>query len=191
MIFGLGKKKRHVVVTVLVGVDGDGCAPVRERAVLATKKIVAAHGAFDVAAAEVADVARALLDHQADWSHGALGGDIYDKEADASAGVADVYADLAGRYLASDGSDPKAAAHGTRDERRVVVMLTVAYAGEDAALERELNDRNDVIAVLEGIAAQAERDTLLAAQVHAAPAHPEDVLTDEQLLVCFPELQTL
>ncbi len=192
MVFGFGKKKeRFVVATVLVAVDGDAVAAVRERAKRATDAIVAADGDFDVASAEVEGVARVLLDHQIDWTHAALGGDVVDDEASASDAVDDVYADLAGRYLADEhGADNKDVVTGPGD-RRVVVVVTVAYAGENADIERDLNDRGDVDTALRAIAALHQRDALLAAQVHVAPAHPEDLLTDEQLLVCFPELMVL
>jgi hypothetical protein len=196
MIFGFGKKKRHVVATALVAVDGDAVAPVMARAVTAARAIVdAASGdgdeAFGVASAEVAAVARTLLDHELDWRDASLGGDVYDSEAEAAAGLADVFADLSGRYLAGDGAAEAPGSVAAAASRRCVVMLTVVYAGERDDIERELNDRRDLQSVLTGIVGLHERNALLAAQVHVAPAHPEDRLTDEQLLLCFPELQSV
>lgn len=195
MIFGFGKKKRHVVATALVAVDGDAVAPVMARAVSAARAIVdAAHDdreAFAVASAEVAAVARTLLDHELDWRDASLGGDVYDSEAEAAAGLADVFADLSGRYLAGDGEGEEAGSVAAAASRRCVVMLTVVYAGERDDIERELHDRRDLQSVLTGIVSLHERNALLAAQVHVAPAHPEDRLTDEQLLMCFPELQSV
>ncbi len=196
MVFGFGsKKQRHVVATVLVAVDHGAAAAVQSRALAAAAAIVDDPDTFATASREVAGVARVLLDHQDSWSHAAAGGDVYDDEGGAAGQVADVYADLAGRYLAGehgeDGTLKKSAGDDTSREHRCVIMLTVAYPGESDDIERELNDRNDLVAMLEGITRLHERDALLAAHVHSAPAHPEDRLTDEQMLVCFPELNPI
>jgi len=200
MIFGFGKKKkdsRHVVATVLVAVDGDAFVPAIVRVTRAAQRLAADEGrgvdTFAGASQALADTARVLLDHEANWDQAALGGDVFDSEDDASAQVAEVYADLSGRYSSSPGDNDldKAAGDGTSRERRAVVMLTACYQGEDADVERELNDRLDLARVLRGLIALHERDALLAAHIHVAPAHVDDRLTEEQLLMLFPELNTL
>jgi len=200
MIFGFGKKKkdsRHVVATVLVAVDGDAFVPAIVKVTRAAQRLAADDGrgvdTFAGASQALADTARVLLDHEANWDQAALGGDVFDSEDDASAQVAEVYADLSGRYSSSpaDNDLDKAAGDDTSRERRAVVMLTACYQGEDADVERELNDRLDLARVLRGLIALHERDALLAAHIHVAPAHVDDRLTDEQLLMLFPELNTL
>ncbi|MDP2342217.1 MAG: DUF1517 domain-containing protein [Deltaproteobacteria bacterium] len=182
---------RHVVATVLVAVDGDAFLPLQRLTLEAAARIVAAPDEFDVASHEVARVARALLDHESHWTAAALGGDVFDDEASAGSQLAEVYADLASRYLAGEHDLARDVGDQTSREQRCVVMLTVAYAGESDDVERELHDRLDVARVLKGIAALHERDALLGAQLHVAPAHPEDRLTDEQVLVGFPELHSI
>lgn len=200
MIFGFGKKKkdsRHVVATVLVAVDGEAFVPAIVKITRAAQRLAADDGrgvdTFAGASQALADTARLLLDHETNWDQAALGGDVFDSEDDASAQVAEVYADLSGRYSSSptDNDLDKAAGDDTSRERRAVVMLTACYQGEDADVERELNDRLDLARVLRGLIALHERDALLAAHIHVAPAHVDDRLTDEQLLMLFPELNTL
>ena len=193
MAFGFFRKEsRHVVATVLVGVDGEAFLPLQRATLAQAEAIVAAPDDFGVASAAVATVARALLDHESCWTHAAIGGEVFDDEASAGAQLGEVFADLAGRYLSVESERlPRAAGDDTSRERRCVVMLTVAYAGQNDEIERELSDRSDVAAVLRAISALHARDALLGAHVHAAPAHPDDRLTDEQLLACFPELTTV
>lgn len=193
MIFGFGKKKRrHVVQTTLVAVDGDAFAPLIDITTRAQARMQSAPEDFEVASEGIASVARALLDHQDAWTMAAAGGDIFDDEASASGQVAEVFADLSTRYQNSASDNlPAGPKDGTSHERRCVVMLTVGYAGEEEGLEQDLGDRNDLVEMLRAIIALHERDGLLAAQVHIAPAHPEDRLSDEQLLVAFPELSSI
>ena len=195
MIFGFGKKKKehHVVATVLVAVDGEAFQPMLAVTARAAQAIITADGDFDTASRKLADVCRALLDHEVNWSAAALGGDVYDTEEDAAGQVADVYADLSSRYRGSgeDDSVPRESGTGTSDERRCVVMLTCSYEGQNDDVERELHDRLDLARVLRGIVALHERGALTSAHLHVAPAHPDDRLTDEQLLALFPELVPL
>jgi hypothetical protein len=198
MIFGLGKKKkdRHVVATALVAVDGDAFTPLLTTTSRAASAIVKSDGDFDVAAEKLAEVARALLDHEASWSAAALGGDVFDDEGDAAAQVSEVWADLSSRYRSSgdgDGDDamPRAAGDDTSRERRCVVMLQASYIGEREDIERELHDRLDLARALRGMVALGSSDALTSVHLHIAPAHPDDRLTDEQLLALFPELNSI
>ena len=196
MIFGLGKKKknRHVVATILVAVDGDAFGALLTTTARAANAIVKSDGDFEVAADKLAEVARALLDHEPSWTAAALGGDVFDDEGDAATQVSEVWADLSSRYRSSDdGGDviPRAAGEGTSRERRCVVMLQASYVGEREDIERELHDRLDLARVLRGLVALASSDALTSVHLHVAPAHPDDRLTDEQLLALFPELTSL
>lgn len=192
-MFGFARKKkdRVAVATLALCIDGEGFGPVQRKVNAAADRIVQADGGFDVAAHETADVARALLDHEDHWHSGALAGDVFDAEEDASAHLGEVYADLSSRYASSEGGDRREQGDGTSAERRCVAMITVAYRGESADVERDLHDRLDAARVLRGIVALREQGALLAAQVHVAPSHPDDRLTDEQLLANFPELVAL
>ena len=70
-------------------------------------------------------------------------------------------------------------------------MLTVAYEGEQPRLEGDLSSVLEVESALKSIIELHHQGRVLLAHVHHAPAHPEDKLTDEQLLVNYPELLTL
>lgn len=196
MIFGFGKKKkeRHVVATVLVAIDGEAFLPVLAATARAANAIVKADGDFGVASSKLAEVARTLLDHEVNWSAAALGGDVFEDEGDAATQVSEVWADLSSRYRSSEEGEErlgKSAGDGTSNERRCVVMLQASYVGENDDIERELNDRLDLARALRGLVALASTDALTSVHLHVAPAHPDDRLTDEQLLALFPELVPL
>ena len=195
MIVGFGKKKqRHVVATILVAVDGEAFGPLLTTTARAASAIVKSDGDFEVAAAKLAEVARALLDHEPSWTAAALGGDVFDDEGAAAAQVSEVWADLSSRYRSSDdgASDvPRGTGDDTTRERRCVVMLQASYVGERDDIERELHDRLDLARALRGIVALADSEALTSAHLHVAPAHPDDRLTDEQMLALYPELSSL
>jgi uncharacterized membrane protein len=197
-VIRLFQKDRFVVVNLFVAVDDDAVAPVRDAAVASARRIVEADGDFDVARAEIGRVARVLLDHESSWSHAAHGGDVFDREEDAAAQGDASFADLSTRYLAGDDDEGHAAQRNDADAlgaepgvRRAVVMFTLAYAGEEPALENDVGGVLDVRRVLQAVVSLAEQDRLLLAHIHAAPAHPEDTLTEERLLVGYPELMSL
>lgn len=186
----LFSRKRYVVTNVFVALDEAAFGPILELCGEAQRRIVANADDFAVATAELARVAGAILDRRDHLTHAACFGEVYDDEGDAEAAGQSAFADLSTRYLsaADDGGPATEAMPG---ERRAVVMLTIAYEGEERALEGDLGSVVDVENALKAIIELHHQGRLLLAHVHHAPAHPEDKLTDEQLLVNYPELLTL
>ncbi len=108
--------------------------------------------------------------------------------------MTDLFTDSAQRYL----SEPNL--EDTRSEntplslpvtRNVVVMITVAFTGEVPSLETNLADFEALEEGLKALINLQYQDNLEAIQVHFSPAQFGDILTDEQLLVNFPELVPL
>ena len=131
-----------------------------------------------------------MLDRLPNLTHAACFGEAYDDEGDAEAAGQSAFADLSTRYLAA-ADDAGAHTEAMPGERRAVVMLTIAYQGEEPLLECDLSNVVDVENALKTVIELHHQGRLLLAHVHHAPAHPEDKLTDEQLLVNYPELLTL
>jgi uncharacterized membrane protein len=73
----------------------------------------------------------------------------------------------------------------------LVVMITIAFEGESAALETSLADREVLEDGLKSIINLHYQGRLRAIQVHFSPAQLGDELTNEQLLLNFPELLPL
>lgn len=190
---GLFSKKRYVVANMLLAVKGEGARSLRGVAQESVARIEGAGGDVDVAAREVGRLAGALLDRNSELSHAAVAGDVYDREEDAGARFDEVFADNAGRYLS-------AADHEAHPEAReplpphadvTVAMLSFVYEGEAPLVERDLTNVVEVEEALGELRRLVERGLLDAAAVHVAPAHPQDHLDEERLLVNFPELGPL
>lgn len=186
----LFSRKRYVVTNVFVALDEAAFSPILEVCGEAQRRIVGQPDDFEVATGELARVAGAVLDRRDHMTHAACFGEVFDDEGDAESAGQSAFADLSTRYLAAadDGGAPSEIMPG---ERRAVVMLTIAYEGEERALEGDLGSVVDVEDALKAIIEMHHRGRLLLAHLHHAPAHPEDKLTDEQLLVNYPELLSL
>jgi hypothetical protein len=197
-MFGMSRKERYGVVTLVVALDEAAAPSVRAVVARAAQRIVDADGRFEVASAEVAAACAALLDHLDHATHVAHGGEEVDDEAAADAFGQEQFADLSTRYLSSAPSGSGGPSTTASDaagpepgERRFVAMVTVGYAGQAPALETDLHDRDALTAALREVVSLHHADRLLLAHVHGAPAHADDKLTDEQMLVCFPELMAI
>lgn len=197
---GLFRKDRWAVATVMIGLDGQEVRAFQDLMKDATRRIVASDGDFDVAAEELVRVAEALLEHSESWSEVANWGEAFTGEEDASAYGDEVFAELSGRYLSSGGLGGDSAPKGDRDQARdhllgkgahLVVSLTAGYHGDVPQVEKPLSTREDLSNALVAMIALQRKGQLELAHLHYAPADPDEVLTDDQLLVNYPELVTL
>jgi len=188
---GFFSRKRYVVTTVTIAVDPADVPSVHQLLSGASTRVRG--GEHHHASEAVADVSGFLLSRPSAWTHVSNHGAVFKDEGAAARYGDEVFADCAARYLSSNaaGADEVglevSAAEG-RASNHVVVMLTVAYQGANAALEKTLATRTDVDQALSGIVALHHRDALEIAALHYAPAHANDLLTDDRLLVNFPEL---
>ena len=183
-------RRQYVVSNVFTALDEAAFRPVLDLCASAEQRIVESDGNFDVASSELARVAGALLDKQSHVTHGAIFGEVFKDEGAAGAYGQQAFADLSTRYLA-DGDERQPPGEVMPGERRVVVMLTVGYEGERPALERDVDSVLTLVEALQAIVALHHEERLLLAHIHHAPAHPEDKLTDDQLIVNYPELISL
>jgi hypothetical protein len=186
------RKPRIAVVNLFVAVDAEAAGAVRDTVLSATKRIVDSEGDFDVTKTAVERVVRALLDKPDAWTHAACGGEVFDNEADADTYGSECFADFSSRYLAGEDKESRPEAKSARPgDDRIVVMLTLAYRGENAALEQQINDRIPLEDALKAILALIVADRVELAHIHVSPAQPGDHLDDERMLVNFPELLSL
>lgn len=185
------RKKRTVVTNLFVALDESAFASMLALCAEAEARIAAGGEDFSVASAEVARVAGALLDRLDSASHAAVFGEEFTDEDEAGAYGQQCFAELSTRYLAGPDDERAAPTEALPGERRVVVMLTVAYQGQYDALESPPGSVLELKDALITVVALHHRDALLLAHLHHAPAHPEDKLTDEQMLANYPELLSL
>jgi len=191
-VFNWLQGKRYVVTTVLVGLDGQTAAPLLGTLSQATRTIAESDGDFEIASAEMARIAGALVDYETAWSRSANWGEVFKKEEEAGDYGAECFAENSQRYLSSgDGPVSTTAPVSAKSPQNIVVMLTVAYQGEIAELEASLTSVESVRRALAQIVALHGRDQLQLAHIHYAPARFGDDLDEDQLLVNYPELVAL
>ena len=186
-----GRKRRFVVTNLFVAVDESAFSAILTLCSGAQKRIADSGDDFAVASEELAHVAGGLLDRLDSATHAACFGEVFDDEGEAGDHGQECFAELSTRYLAAPDDARGAPEQAMPGERRAVVMLTVGYEGERPALE---NPPDSVVALKEALTqlvALHHMDALLLAHVHHAPSHPEDKLTDEQMLANYPELLSL
>ncbi len=192
-MFGLFGKKRYVVATVMLGLNGTVAAPLLGALNATAREIIADEGAFEVASQGVSQIAGALLDYETAWTHSANWGEVFNKEDQAGNYAAENFAECSSRYLSSgDGQDLEDEVPATtRPPQNLVVMLTVSYMGEIKALESPLTSGSTVRQALEAIMGLHNKDQLQVAHLHYAPAHFGEDLDEDQLLINYPELVAL
>lgn len=201
---GWFRKTRYVITTLMLGVEGR-LRPLLPALADATRQIEESEGDFGVASEQLSRIAGALLEHERALTHVANWGDVFDEEAEAASRGDEAFAENAGRYLSSgletDNSEGERSLHAARartieakarlEGSHIVVMLTVGYPGEVPELERTIQTRSEVAAALDAIRALQHKAGLRLAHLHYAPSHADEVLTDTQLSVSYPELLPL
>ena len=140
----------------------------------------------------LAQIGQSLLQYDTYWQSMANEGNVFWNEGEAGDEFNYLFTDSAQRYLSEP--DFSSANLGTNQPfsvpitRNLVVMITVAYEGEVAALETDLSN---ITALKEGLKALINlhyNQKLRAIQLHWSPAQLGDELTSDQLLEHFPEL---
>jgi hypothetical protein len=192
---GLFSRKRFVVATILIGVEGPERRRIFEVVSAGMRRIVESEGDFDVTGEEVARISEVLLEYETGWSHVANWGEVFHREEDAAQYGEECFADCAGRYLSETNGSGERDFEGSTEaeggDGHAVVMLTIAYEGEDPALEKTIATRSELAAALSAVVALHRRDRLLLAHVHQSPGTPSESLNEDQLLVSYPEMVTL
>jgi hypothetical protein len=188
-------KTRYVVCRIFVHLAGDEVAPllgVLNRT--AREAMDAEDGDLEVLGEGLVDVCQTLLQMNLYWMSAANEGDVFWDEGEAGDYVTQLFTDSAQRYLsepsydkASDDDEPLS----VPITRNVVVMLAVASEGEVPELETNLADREALEDGLKAIIDLHYQGKLQAIQVHFSPAQLGDELTNDQLLLNFPELVPL
>lgn len=193
------------MATLLIGVEGEGREAIFRALQSATARIAEEGEDFDVSLEALVHVTEMLLEREDAWRYIANWGEVFSNEDEASTYADECFADAAGRYLSSAGSEESAALadhQGSDDQYKgnrttfdsladrsvLVVTLTLGYEGEDRSVEKTLTTRSDLSSALSAIAALARRGEVAVVHIHQAPGTLEEVLTEDRLLVNYPEL---
>ncbi|MEQ9237435.1 DUF1517 domain-containing protein [Coleofasciculus sp. E2-BRE-01] len=187
----LSGKTRLVVCRLFVHLNGTEVAPLLGVLNRAARDAVESDGDLGVLGEGLVDICQNLLQYNTYWQSAANEGDVFWDEGEAGDFVSELFTDSAQRYLSEpdfNGCSSENEALSLPVTRNLIVMITVALEGEVPELETNLAD---IEALEEGLKALINlhyQGRLRAIQVHFSPAQFGDKLTDEQLLVNFPEL---
>lgn len=183
-------KTRWVVCRIMLHLAGREVVPLLGILNRAAQQAIESEGDLRVLGADLVDICQALLQYDTYWRSIANEGDSFWQEGEAESYVNELFTDSAQRYRGSE-----VGVLGEDDEpftlpvsENLVVMLTIAYSGEASALETDLSQRFALQAALKTIINLHYQERLAAIQVHYCPARFGDQLTEEQLLLNFPEL---
>ena len=185
-------KTRFAVCRVFVHLTGEEVAPVLGILNSTARDAIDADGDLTVLGECLVEVCNHLLQYDNYWQSAANEGDVFWDEGEAGDYVEELFTDSAERYLSepeyTDSVYDKNSPLSLPVTRNVVVMLTVAYEGEVPALETDLADISALKLGLKAMINLHYQQKLRAVQVHFSPAQLGDELTNDQLLVNFPEL---
>jgi hypothetical protein len=190
----LSGKTRYVVCRIFIHLAGDEVAPLLGVLNSKARDAIESEGDLEVLGEGLVDICQTLLQMNLYWRSAANEGDVFWNEGDAGDYVTELFTDSAQRYLSE--ADFEAASE--EDEplslpatRNLVVMITIGAEGEVPELETNLADREALEDGLRALIDLHYQNKLRAIQVHFSPAQLGDELTDEQLLLNFPELVPL
>ena len=186
-------RTRYVVCRLFLHLYGQEIAPLLGILNRAGREAIDSEGDLEVMGEGLVEICQNLLQMNLYWFSIANEGDIFWSEGEAGDYVNELFTDSAARYL----SESVSGEVGENEPLtlpvtdNLVVMITIAFEGESAALETSLADREALEDGLKSIINLHYQGRLRAIQVHFSPAQLGDELTNEQLLLNFPELLPL
>ena len=186
-------KSRFVVCRLFIHLAGNEVAPMLGILNRAAREAVESDGDLQILGEGLVEIGQKLLQYDTYWLSAANEGDVIWNEGEAGDYVNELFTDSAQRYLSeTDFSQP---GFGEANEpltlpvtRNLVVMITVASEGEVPELETDLSNISALKAAIKALINLHYQSRLRAIQVHFSPAQLGDELTNDQLLLNFPEL---
>jgi hypothetical protein len=185
-------RTRFVVCRLFIHLAGKEVAPLLGVLNRAARQAIQAEGDLVKLGEGLVEICEGLLQYDTYWQSMANEGDVFWSEGEAGDYVTELFTDSAQRYLSEPAFDEPAPGE---DEplsvpitQNLVVMITVAYEGEVPELETDLSNISALKAGLKTLINLHYQGKLQAIQVHFSPAQLGDQLTDDQLILNFPEL---
>lgn len=188
----LGGRTRYVVCRLFIHLAGEEVAPLLGVLNRTGRQALDAEGDLEILGEGLVEICQNLLQLDTYWQSAANEGDVFWEEGEAGDYVTELFTDSAQRYLSE--FDPQQS-FPKKDEplsvavtHNVIVMITAAYKGEVPELETDLANLNALKAALKALINLHYQERLQAIQVHFSPARFDEELTNDQLLLNFPEL---
>jgi hypothetical protein len=189
----LSGKTRYVVCRIFLHLAGEEIAPLLGLLNRVARDAMASEGDLEVMGEGLVEICQNLLQNSLYWFSAANEGDVFWQEGEAGDYVNALFTDSAQRYLSElhyeevGESEPLTLPLTPN----LVVMISVAFTGESPELETNLADRELLADALKATINLHYQERLEAIQVHFSPAKLGDELSNDQLLLNFPELVPL
>ncbi|MEM9771654.1 MAG: DUF1517 domain-containing protein [Cyanobacteria bacterium P01_D01_bin.73] len=186
-------KTRFVVSRVFVHLSGSEATPMLGILNQAARNAIDADGEMEVLGEGLVAICEGLLQYDAFWRSAGNEGEVFWDEGEAGDFVNELFTDSASRYLSEVNYEemPEDDLLTLPPTGNLVVMVTVAYEGELETLETNLADYEALKEGLRSLISLTYGESLRTVQVHYSPAQLGDELTDEQVLLNFPEVVPL
>lgn len=187
-------RTRYVVCRLFIHLSGEEVAPLLGVLNQAALDAIDSEGDMEVLGEGLVNICQKLLDLKIYWQSVANEGDVFWKEEDAGDYVTELFTDSAQRYGSATEFDEPVGINEPLTlpiTRNLVVMITVAFEGKNPDLETNLADLEALEYGLKALINLHYQGQLRAIQVHFAPAQLGDELTNDQLLLNYPELVPL
>ena len=184
-------RTRYVVSRIFIHLRGQEIAPILGVLNQAGRNSIESEGDLEVTGEGLVQICQHLLQMNVYWESASNEGDLFWEEGEAGDFVNELFTDSAQRYLAETGGEvlPDSEIPLTLPTTsNIVIMITVAFTGENPDLEANLADREALEYGLKALINLHYQHKLEAIQVHFSPAQLGDELTNEQVLLNFPEL---
>lgn len=187
-------KSRFVICRIFLQLQGEPVVPLLGILNQAARDALEAEGDLNVLGEGLVNICENILQLKYHWRAAANEGDVVWDEAEAADYVNELFTDSAQRYLSDldlSGSD---SAVGENEPlflpvtQNLIVMITVAVEGEVPELETDLASMSTMEQGLKSLISIHYQQKYRAIQVHFSPAKLGDCLTEEQVILNFPEL---
>lgn len=184
-------KARFVVFRLFLHLAGKEVAPLLGVLNSSARHAISADGDIQAFGEGLAEICQSLLQYDVYWQSVANEGDVFWDEGEAGDFVEELFTDSAQRYRSGtevEGLEEPSDAFSVPITQNLVVMLTVAYEGDEPALETDLSNISALKTALKALTNLHYQDRLRAVQIHFSPAQLGDELTSDQLILHFSEL---
>lgn len=181
---------RYVVSRIFIHLSGSEIVPILGVLNEVAREAIDNEGDLQVMGEGLIRICENILQLKTYWQSAANEGDVFWEEGEAGDYVNELFTDSAQRYL----SEPQFNGNGDDDTLslpvtdNVIIMLTVAFTGENEEIETDLANLEALEQGLKALINLHYQERLKAIQIHFSPARFGDRLTDDQILLNFPEL---
>lgn len=187
-------KTRFVVSRLFVHLVGEEVTPLLGVLNRAAIESLEAEGDLDVLGEQLVNVCEGLLQYDTYWRSAFNEGDVFWDEGEAGDYFNEIFTDSATRYNSNFNPEnlaPEDELLSLPPTGNLVVMLAIAFEGEDSNIETDIASMRPLRQGLKSMINLHNNGQLRGVSIQFSPAEFGDELTDEQVLLNFSELVPL